>query len=93
MNFIHLNGAVENVSKATEHGVLGYDSCMQIRMQENFLNMQGDFNSFLIDVYLWKGAKKDVLEKIDASTNVIVHGRIDIIAEELVVIAEQIEVI
>ena len=66
---------------------------MQIRMQENFLNMQGDFNSFLIDVYLWKGAKKDVLEKIDASTNVIVHGRIDIIAEELVVIAEQIEVI
>lgn len=93
MNFIHLNGSVEKVSKATDHEVLGYDSCMEVRVNRNFLDMHGDFNSFLIDVYLWKGAKKNVLEQIETSSNIIVHGRVDVIDKELVVIAEQIKVI
>lgn len=93
MNFIHLNGYVENAKKATDHGILGYDSCLEVRLNHNFLNIHGDVNSFLVDVYMWKGAKKDVLEKIKSSHNVIVHGRIDVIAQELVVIAEQIKVI
>lgn len=93
MNFVHLNGAVETVGKSTNHGLLGYDSCLEVRMNHNFLDIHGDFNSFLIDVYLWKGAKKEVLSEIQQSNKVIVHGRLDIIANEVVVIAEQIKVI
>ena len=93
MNFVHLNGAVETVGKASNHGILGYDSCLGIRMNHNFLDLNGNNDSFLINVYLWKGAKKDIISEIEASNKVIVHGRLDIIASELVVIAEQIKVI
>lgn len=93
MNFIHLNGAVETVNKSSDHGVVGYDSCVGLRLNHNFLDINGDFNSFLVKVYLWKGAKKDFLEDLEKSKNVIVHGRLDIIAQEVVVIAEQIKVI
>lgn len=93
MNFVHLNGAVETVGKTSNHGILGYDSCLKVRMDHNFLDINGDNDSFLVDVYLWKGAKKDIISEIETSNKVIVHGRLDIIASELVVIAEQIKVI
>lgn len=93
MNFVHLNGAVETIEKSSDHSVLGYDSCVGVRLNHNFLDSDGGFNSFLINVYLWKGAKKDFLNDLETSKNVIVHGRLDIIAQELVVIAEQIKVI
>lgn len=93
MNFVHLNGKVENIKEASDHHLLGYDACLAVRIDRNFLDLHGKMNDFLIPVYLWKGAKQDFASSLEPGSSIIVHGRMDQIASELVVIAEQFKVI
>lgn len=61
---------------------------MVIRVQRNFQNVDGDYDSDSFDIILWKGLGEEIRQYCKKNDTVILRGRIEKHGEETVIIAE-----
>ncbi|MBR0138545.1 MAG: single-stranded DNA-binding protein [Erysipelotrichaceae bacterium] len=66
---------------------------MDVSVQRNFQNTDGDYDSDIFEVWLWKGVGEEIIAHFETTDRVMIRGRLEKKDDRMVVIAETVSLI
>lgn len=93
MNHVQIVGNVYGKPEKVEDGTSVLHTKIPIMITSNFREANGTYREDVMDIYLWQGASKSMIQHLSIGQIIAIKGRLEYHDTQIIIVAEVFEVL